>query len=147
MAPVSGVVTIDGEPVSGVRVIYWPEPVEGNNSPGPYSSGTTDANGRYELEGRRGGKGAMVWKHKISFEYDDVDDEAADSARMAKIESKQTGGAISQEEKDLTSQAKNQMKGKVRIPQRYLDGGRDQFIITIEAGGTDKADLALTSNK
>jgi len=51
LVPVSGTVTLDGEPVAGAKVSYIP------TGPGIPASGTTDAAGRFQLElgsGRRG---------------------------------------------------------------------------------------------
>src|SRR3954453_22377178 len=58
MAPVSGRVTVDGQPVAGLRVSF--EPIGGRHRPlpGPDSTAVTDADGRYTLSttdaGRRG---------------------------------------------------------------------------------------------
>jgi len=58
-APVSGTVTLDGEPVEGAGVMFNPV------KPGPIAIGTTDAAGRFVLAT---GKlpGAMLGEHRIT---------------------------------------------------------------------------------
>ena len=50
IAPVSGQVTLDGEPLAGVHVLFQPRAKEKKTlRAGPGSTGTTDREGRYEL--------------------------------------------------------------------------------------------------
>ncbi len=66
LAGVSGVVTLDGEPLAGARVAFQPRREgEGLNS-GPGSYGTTDAQGRYTLRTIDGAHGAVVATHDVS---------------------------------------------------------------------------------
>ena len=58
LAPVSGVVTMDGQPLENAIVIFSPE--KGNPS-----SGKTDANGYYELVYVGDSQGAIVGLHKV----------------------------------------------------------------------------------
>jgi hypothetical protein len=60
LAPVSGRVTLDGQPMYGARLRFQPE--AGGGSP---SSGTTDQDGQYELSYKRGQKGAQIGWHKV----------------------------------------------------------------------------------
>ena len=64
LAPVSGRVTLDGQPISGARLTFQPE---GRGSP---SSGSTDRDGRYELGYKRGVKGAMIGSHLVRIQLD-----------------------------------------------------------------------------
>jgi hypothetical protein len=54
-ATVRGLVTVDGEPLSGGLVIFYPDVAQGNNSPVEPRT-RTDNQGRYQLltEGKRG---------------------------------------------------------------------------------------------
>ena len=66
MAPVSGIVKLNGKPLAGATISF--EPVENDNGPNrnPTSSGgKTDENGSYELETGTGEKGALVGKHRV----------------------------------------------------------------------------------
>lgn len=69
IVPVSGIVTMDGEPEQGIKVVFMPLPVGDNLSPGPYSKGYTDENGAFVLETRHGKTGAIVGPHQVSFVY------------------------------------------------------------------------------
>ena len=64
LAPVSGIVTLDGQPVSGVRVTFQPGGREAEN-PGPGSSAFTDVSGRYELKTVRDDPGAVPGPHTV----------------------------------------------------------------------------------
>lgn len=76
VAPVSGLVTLDGKPVGQVAVMFQPMS-EGNPNPGPGSFGITDAEGRYSLKLVGNEKpGGVVGKHKVRF--DPYSDEPAD---------------------------------------------------------------------
>lgn len=59
IAPVDGVVTLDGKPIEGAGVTF--EPVGEGRS----SFALTDAAGRYELVYMPGKKGAMVGEHVV----------------------------------------------------------------------------------
>ena len=63
VAPVSGRVTLDGQTMSGARLMFQPEAVGGSPS-----YGTTDQEGRYELSYKRGEKGAIVGTHSVKIE-------------------------------------------------------------------------------
>jgi hypothetical protein len=61
LAPVSGVVTLDGKPMSNVSVVF-----ESEN--GQIATGHTDAEGHYELLFRDGEKGAEIGKNTVRIE-------------------------------------------------------------------------------
>src|SRR5262245_22963963 len=50
VAPISGVVTLNGQPTAGIAVSFEPIAPEGINVPGPSASGVTGADGRYTLK-------------------------------------------------------------------------------------------------
>ena len=81
LVPVSGTVTSEGKPVPKLNVVFSPEPVGENNSVGPFSTGTTDANGKFTLTARKGDPGVMVGKHTVSFEYTDIGETAMQELR------------------------------------------------------------------
>jgi hypothetical protein len=66
VVPVSGRVTLDGEPLPECAVLFQPIAPPGKVNAGPGSTATTDADGRYTLttvfEGR---KGAVVGEHRV----------------------------------------------------------------------------------
>jgi hypothetical protein len=59
VAPVSGHVTFDGQPLASAELLFQPD---GNQRP---SRGRTDAEGRYELAYKRGQAGAIVGTHTV----------------------------------------------------------------------------------
>lgn len=64
-APVSGVVTLDGEPLVDARVTFMPKRQGNSLVSGPDSVGRTDSEGRFELETITGYSGAIVGKHTV----------------------------------------------------------------------------------
>jgi hypothetical protein len=66
-AAVSGRITLDGKPLEGAKVIFFPihDPQSGPLS-GPESYGTTDADGRYVLTTAFGEKGATVGPNRVT---------------------------------------------------------------------------------
>lgn len=67
---VSGVVTLDGEPLAGMEISFTPQS-------GRPSLGVTDAAGRYELTYVGATKGAKVGRHRVTIAapLPDLDDE------------------------------------------------------------------------
>jgi len=65
-ASVSGRVTLNGKPLANAAVLFQPVATQGDNEPGPGSTGVTDADGHYTLTliGKKG-KGAIIGKHKV----------------------------------------------------------------------------------
>ena len=66
MGFVTGVVTLDGDPVGNASIVFYPA---GARS----SSGFTDAAGNYELAQTRDRKGAAIGTHKITITQDASD--------------------------------------------------------------------------
>lgn len=65
LAPVSGIVTLDGNPVPGAQVSFQPQGGSGNENPGPGSAGLCDESGRYELTTIRNEPGAVPGPHAV----------------------------------------------------------------------------------
>ncbi len=63
LVPVSGNVTLDGQPLEGAIVRFEPINVEEGRS----SFGTTDAQGHYELQYTRDKMGAVPGQHAVRF--------------------------------------------------------------------------------
>ena len=101
---VDGVVTLDGDPVAGATVRFYPETGRG-------SSGKTDTNGYYELRYTRSEMGAIIGKHKVT-----ITTEAA------------TTGSYEQEEK------KEARARVASIPKKYRDREKTELVKTVESG-------------
>lgn len=73
-APVSGTVTLDGDPLSNATVTFQPTGKDAKTGPGSY--GKTDAQGKYTLKvTTTGDKGAVVGKHRVLITRDIEEDE------------------------------------------------------------------------
>ena len=67
MAPVTGRVTMQGQPVRNVFVVFHPQPKEGGVvAPTRPAMGQVDEDGRYELSTKVTGDGAAVGIHRVS---------------------------------------------------------------------------------
>jgi hypothetical protein len=62
--PVTGTVTLDGQPVHGARIEFLPDSEQGTD--GPASFAELDAGGDYALESVGGASGALVGHHKVT---------------------------------------------------------------------------------
>src|SRR5262249_54693299 len=122
VAPVSGRITLDGEPLANASVTFQPMAQANNPNPGPGSSAITDAEGRYTLEvvgWKR--KGAIIGKHRVSIiAYQ--------------------GGALPKVTNDFNPQLPPQI-----VPRRY--NSDTELEIDVLPGGTDAADFPLTSKE
>lgn len=78
LAEVTGVVTLDGKPISGVNVLFQPEA-------GRAAVGMTDEEGRYELEYLYGVSGCKIGMNTVGFDW------PPDSPNMVAIPAKHTG--------------------------------------------------------
>jgi hypothetical protein len=113
-APVSGRITVNGNPLANASVTFAPIGGKDNQEPGPSSAAITDADGRYSLRliGQEG-RGAMIGKHKV---------------RIAL-----------QEELDTTTDEPVKLK---QLPLHY--NGQTKLEFDVPAGGTESANFDLT---
>lgn len=116
IVPVSGLVTLDGEPLPGAVVGFEPIAQEGDLEAGYGSYAKTDEQGRYALRSLRKEDGALVGMHRVSVST--VVGEEGPNGEML----------------GLT---------KERVPSRYNND--TQLVIEVPAGGTDQANLELES--
>jgi hypothetical protein len=119
VAPVSGVVTLNGKPTEGIAVSFQPIATEGNNVPGPSAFGVTGPDGRYTAkivgEERRG---ATVGKNQVRLcAYIDPGDILEDGSLKT--------------------------KPTVKVPARYWSDSKIELVVP--AKGTSSADFQLTT--
>lgn len=101
LAPVSGRITLEGQPLVGGTITTQPMAQGENTSPGPGSWGKTDAEGRYQLELVEPAlKGAIVGQHRVMITRapGSEDDPWSDSPRVERDNSwpaKFTDGSLS----------------------------------------------------
>jgi hypothetical protein len=120
-APVSGKVTLDGNPTADIQVLFQPTGV-GEGNPGPGSQGITDAQGRFTLQTVDGSRaGAVPGTHRVTLTW--VDPNASDE---------DTG-------EGPDAPAVPQFK----LPPKARDGSIE---FTVPEGGTDQADFEFSSS-
>jgi len=121
LVPVSGTVTLDGEPVSGVMVNFFPE---GPTTGSTLCYGMTDDSGRYELQDSQGRKGTLTGKARVTCSKFVMPDGSPFTS----------DGEMSPE-----------MAGAVEVfPPRYSDETRTELEVDVPAGG-DTFDFDLES--
>jgi len=125
LAPVSGTVTVNGEAVPDLRIVFHPTPTEDVPTPGPFSSGKTDREGKFRLVARGGKFGAVVGFHRVGFELPgDVDEDALEDAQ-AQLEETMAEQGVDPESveaaRNKINKIKKRMKGFAIVPSKYLE--------------------------
>ena len=136
IAPVSGKVTLGGEPVEGIRLVFSPVPVDDEADPGPWSSALTDAAGEYSLVTRYKDSGAVVGEHTVAFVYDGVDKISIyrELLREAKADGDQAGvDAAKKQIADHEALQKSRPKAAGEYTEKF----------DVPAGGTKEANFEL----
>ena len=114
--PVSGRVTLNGQPLANVHVSFQPIAAGKDHNPGGGSYGITDADGRFTLRlVETDVAGAVAGKHRVEVTPRNTDDDADRRGKGAP-----TG-----------------------VPARY--NRNSELTFEVPAGGTDKADFVLTA--
>lgn len=96
LAEVSGTITLDGKPVPGATISFFPEDPQGSPS-----YGGTDYDGKYTMMFTRDKYGAMLGKHRVEIETQKI---AADEAAEMRAEGQE-------------------LPSYVAIPKKYRDQG------------------------
>jgi hypothetical protein len=117
LAPVSGIITLDGKPVPGAQVSFQPQGGEQKN-PGPGSAGVCDVSGRYELTTIRKEPGAVTGPHAV---------------RVYGPKDKMISGS------DVDVPGRKEL-----FPPKY--NFQTELSFEVPAGGTDQANFDLSSN-
>ena len=147
VAPVSGVVTLDGQPLQGATVVFAPSGNRENRNPGPFSTGTTDANGKYELILRDGSThGAIVGNHKVGISLPETTDADVQVEIEKYIKDAQARGVLHEVTPDeidrIRDAAKRQMQ---RIPTEYNKDSRLRF--EVKGNNVNTANFDLTTSE
>jgi hypothetical protein len=113
---VSGIVTMDGEPLANAEVYFYPEPTRFTANVGPFSVGLTDDQGKFELKTRYGDAGAVVGRHIVCIQYlgfdPMIEDELMTTIQEARLDNDENTAAIARAKLE-TAKARN------RIPAVY----------------------------
>ena len=121
VAPVEGIVTLDGKPVGQAGIIFQPKL-------GPVSTGVTDAEGHFRL---MTGKvdGALVGEHRIVVSKGGVD----------------ANGAAETSNDSLADPSKRRSKPKNTFPMRYSSVSTSGLVETVVGGEKNTIEIQLTS--
>jgi hypothetical protein len=120
-APISGVVTLDGQLLAQAHVVFMPAmESQASRQSGPESSGDTDGSGHYSLKTVFGDAGASVGKNRVMITTRRTEPDASNPDRI-----KET--------------AKEQVPGKYFTEQAPL-------FFEVSTGGSRAANFALTSH-
>lgn len=130
MAPVTGMVTLDGEPVPNAVVTFMP------SKGGLPSTGQTDPDGGFRLKMPKGDDGAPIGRHLVSV-----------IARQTQDAPTPQGG--NEEMASLQGYGPRYRKPKSRslVPTRYSKFETSGLEFEVKAGAENKAELALTSGR
>jgi hypothetical protein len=119
-APVSGKVTLNGQPLANATVSFQPIAEAGSVEAAPGSTGKTNEKGEYSLTASDGKYGAWVGKHRV---------------RISALQ-EQVGGGDQRPPRGGWPQAD-------KVPRRYNDESKET--VQVLPSGTDKADFNLTA--
>jgi hypothetical protein len=136
---VTGRVTYDGAPVSGLRVTFSPLSVGDDHVRGPYSAGVTDSDGKYSLTSRYDDPGAVAGKHEVNFEYADTLGGGGIGELQEELASARESGA----KEDIVEVQKRIEAFKSRQNSRPKISRNMLLEIDIPSGGTTSADFEL----
>ena len=117
-APVSGVVTLDGKPLTGAKIGFEPIRDGGSTLVGPGAYGKTNGEGRYELKTLLGDDGATIGRNRVW------------------IRTYRAGGS---EEGGFSPPAR-----KEEVPLRYNE--RSELVFEVPPKGAEDADFELVTS-
>ena len=137
-ASVSGTVVYDGKPVPKLRVSFSPEPIGENYSPGPFSKGVTNEDGRFSLTTRYNDTGAFIGRHKLSFVYTDIPETAMSDLRVSLSDAKDNA-----DNERFAETKKKIEKLKKKLKDRPVLGNFKAVFVDVPAGGMDDFQLDL----
>lgn len=129
--PVTGVVTLDGEPLAGATVSFSPVS-EGSGRP---AVGTTDEQGVYQLTDMRftqAGPGAAPGKYHVTISKTSVAEES-----LPEEDDPNYG--------DLPDPTSTGTGVESLVPEKYTDRSSSGLTATVESGANENVDFELTT--
>jgi hypothetical protein len=149
--PVSGLVTLNGEPLGDAKLIFEPIGNEDGNAAGKPSYGRTDLNGNYSLECPIAQQaGAAVGEHRvriITLKAGGYTEEQIEAARKKLLAEEQAGGGSPDNVTD--DRIREYLSDTVQLsqteilPARY--NSKTELTFTVPSSGTDAANFDLKS--
>ncbi len=141
LAEVSGTVTMNGEPMPNVHVIFYPKATAENPDSGPYSEGTTDAAGKFSMTTRYGNPGSVIGPNRVEFEYADIDEEMLNAAEEEQEAAEASGIEADAATISASKEMQQKLKNRPNIPAKYGSDSELEFVVPKE--GTTTADFDL----
>lgn len=138
LAPVSGTATYQGQPVAKLGVFFSPQPVGENFSPGPYSRGTTDEDGKFSLVTRHKDPGALIGLHTVTLKYADIGETEMADLRQNLAEAKEFG-----DKEGFAELKKKIAKVQAKLKGRPVITGF-QKTVDVPSGGIEDLKLDLS---
>ncbi|OWK43701.1 carboxypeptidase regulatory-like domain-containing protein [Fimbriiglobus ruber] len=121
MVPVSGNITVNGNPTGNVELTFWPQA----DTKGQGGAGSTDSTGRYEVASPQGKKGLPPGKYKVVASRRLNPDGSPPDPKTPPIES----------------------NARETLPSKYSDKLKTELFLTISAGDKRSFDFSLQAPK
>lgn len=145
LAPASGIVTLNGEPVEGASLTFIP--VAGGR-PG---SAITDAQGRYTIKTYQDAPGAIIGEHKVAVikisgpgAYVIQGDAPAEAAATDEPGSGEDDGSDGLSEIEVFDSTETKEPELIYdVPQRYMNADESGLLITVPPEGSSELNLPL----
>jgi hypothetical protein len=109
--PVTGIVTLDGQPVPGAKVVFAP-----SGGTGQAASGVTGSDGRYKLTTQEPNDGAMAGKYSVMISKTEGSLAAVDQAVKPNMTAEEATKAAT-EARDAAKEAEPTFKDM--LPEKY----------------------------
>jgi len=119
---VTGVVTLEGKPLVGAEVIFYP-------ANGRASVGTTDDTGKYELAYIRNENGAVVGEHRVTISTEVLPKSEYEIELDERDEG--DGGDEVETEEQRRLNSRGQREG---LPPKFSDRKKTELTATVKAG-------------
>jgi hypothetical protein len=131
IAPASGVVTFNGQPLEGARVMFHPQG-EGAR----FSHGTTDANGNFKLSTFGMNDGALVGSHKVTITKVE---QPADAPKFDPAKLKESGYAGMEGYEKMMGMGKSKaVEPEAQIPEKYGDVATSNMEVEVTTDGPNE---------
>ena len=150
LAPVTGSVTYEGAPVADLTIAFSPISTKETPTPGPFSTGTTDSEGKFTLVSRHGKPGAVVGTHRVTIRLpaDATSTKLRDANdRVDDLRSAGADAATVQAAKDDVARIEEKIKKYSFVPARYLNRPLTELDVPAEGVVDHVIELTTTSGQ
>lgn len=145
LAPASGIVTLNGEPVEGASLTFIP------TAGGRPGSAITDAQGRYTIKTYQDAPGAIIGEHKVAVikisgpgAYVIQGDAPAKPPATDETDSDEDDGSDGLSEIEVFDSTETKEPELIYdVPQRYMNADESGLLITVPPEGSSELNLPL----